>query len=88
MPRKKQAISFDDIVNGETGEVIVEKDTVISKEQANEIQNAGINIVDLKVNDKKVRVIGNGTVDLKAYVDSDEINIKEKVNYKKVDKPD
>ena len=34
-----------------------------------------------KVNDKKVRVIGNGTVDLKAYVDSDEINIKEKVNY-------
>ncbi len=74
-------VTFDDIVNGETGEVIVEKDTVISKEQANEIQNAGINIVDLKVNDKKVRVIGNGTVDLKAYVDSDEINIKEKVNY-------
>ena len=74
-------VAFDDIVNGETGEVIVEKDTVISKEQANEIQNAGINIVDLKVNDKKVRVIGNGTVDLKAYVDSDEINIKEKVNY-------
>ena len=74
-------VAFDDIVNGETGEVIVEKDTVISKEQANEIQNAGINIVDLKINDKKVRVIGNGTVDLKAYVDSDEINIKEKVNY-------
>ena len=74
-------VTFDDIVNGETGEVIVEKDTVISKEQANETQNAGINIVDLKVNDKKVRVIGNGTVDLKAYVDSDEINIKEKVNY-------
>ena len=74
-------VAFDDILNTETGEVIVEKDTVISKEQANEIQNAGINIVDLKVNDKKVRVIGNGTVDIKAFVDSEELNIKEKVNY-------
>ena len=79
--RIAKQVAFDDIINNETGEVIVEKDTVISEEQANEIQNAGINIVDLKVNDKKVRVIGNGTVDLKAYVDSDEINIKEKVNY-------
>ncbi len=79
--RIAKQVAFDDIINSETGEVIVEKDTVISEEQANEIQNTGINIVDLKVNDKKVRVIGNGTVDLKAYVDSDEINIKEKVNY-------
>ena len=79
--RIAKQVAFDDIINNETGEVIVEKDTVISEEQANEIQNAGINIVDLKVNDKKVRVIGNGTVDLKSYVDSDEINIKEKVNY-------
>ena len=79
--RIAKQVAFDDIINSETGEVIVEKDTVISEEQANEIQNAGINIVDLKVNDKKVRVIGNGTVDLKSYVDSDEINIKEKVNY-------
>ena len=79
--RIENKVAFDDIINSETGEVIVEKDTLISPEQANEIQNAGINIVDLKVNDKKVRVIGNGTVDLKAFVDSDEINIKEKVNY-------
>ena len=79
--RIAKQVAFGDIINSETGELIVEKDTVISEEQANEIQNAGINIVDLKVNDKKVRVIGNGTVDLKAYVDSDEINIKEKVNY-------
>ena len=74
-------VAFEDIVNSETGEVIVEKDNVISEEQANEIQNSGINIVDVKVDDKKVRIIGNGTVDLKAYVNSDEIKIKEKVNY-------
>ncbi len=74
-------VAFDDILNTETGEVIVEKDTVITTEKAEEIQNAGINIVDVKVNDKKVRVIGNGTVDLKAYVNSDDIAIKEKVNF-------
>ena len=74
-------VAFDDILNTETGEVIVEKDTVITTEKAEEIQNAGINIVDVKVNDKKVKVIGNGTVDLKAYVNSDDIAIKEKVNF-------
>jgi len=79
--RIENRIAFDDILNTETGEVLVEKDTMISKEKAEEIQNAGINIVDIKLNDKKVRIIGNGTVDLKAYVDSDKIDIKEKVNY-------
>ena len=77
-------ISFDTIINQETGEVLVEKDSVITKEIAKEIQNLGINIVDLKINDKKVRVIGNGTVDIKYYVDEkivDELKIKELVNY-------
>ena len=63
-------IAFDNILNTETGEVIVEKGATITEELANEIQNAGINIVDVNVEDKKVRIIGNGTVD-----------IKEKVNY-------
>lgn len=40
-------------MNNETGEILVEKDSVISKEAAKEIQNSGINIVDVKVNDKK-----------------------------------
>ena len=74
-------VAFDNILNEETGEVIVEKDSIITEELANEIQNAGINIVDIKVEDKKVRIIGNGTVDLKAFVDTKNIDIKEKVNY-------
>ena len=74
-------VAFDKIVDAETGELLVAKGKVITKEKAEEIQNAGINIVDVLVNDKKVRIIGNGTVDLKAYVDSNKINIKEKVNY-------
>ena len=37
-------VSFDTIINPETGEVLVEKDEVISREVAREIQNAGINV--------------------------------------------
>ncbi len=76
-------VAYSDILNSETGEILVEKDTVISKEIAKQIQNLGINIVDVKVDDKKVRVIGNGTVDINAYVDTAKlgINIKELVNY-------
>ena len=77
-------VAFDDIVNTETGELIVEKDSVITKEMAEEIQNSGINIVDLKVNDKRVRVIGNGTVDIHKYLpnlDLSDLKIKENVNF-------
>ena len=76
-------IAFADIINPETGEVLVEKDTAITAEAAKEIQNSGINIVDVKVNDKKVRVIGNGTVDIHEVLDIDfkDVKIKEAVNY-------
>ena len=76
-------VAFDDIVNGETGEVFVEKGNVITSDVAEEIQNAGINIVDVKVDDKKVRVIGNGTVNIHKYlpnVDLSDLHIKEYVN--------
>ncbi|MBQ9297634.1 MAG: DNA-directed RNA polymerase subunit beta [Clostridia bacterium] len=77
-------VAFDDIVNTETGEVLVEKDSVITPELAEEIQNLGINSVDVKVNDQKVRVIGNGTVDIHKYlpdVDLSKLKIKENVNF-------
>ena len=77
-------VAYNDIVNPETGELFVSKDEVISKEVANEIQNSGINVVDVKVEDKKVRIIGNGTVDIKSFV-SDKVlknvKVKELVNY-------
>ena len=79
--RIENRISFDTIVNPETGEVLVEKDNIITKEIAKQIQNTGINIVDLKVEDRKVRVIGNGTVDIHAFVDIEDLGIKELVNY-------
>ena len=77
-------VAFDDIIDPETGEVLVEKDTVISKDAAENVQNAGINIVDVKADDKKVRVVGNGTVNIHKYlpnVDFSDLHIKEYVNY-------
>ena len=76
-------VAFNDIIDNETGEVIVEKDKVITEEDAKNIQNLGINIVDVKVNDKKVRIIGNGTVDIHKVLDIDfkDVKIKEYVNY-------
>ena len=81
--RIQNKVAFEDIVNPETGELMVEKDNIISKEVAQEIQNAGINVVDVKVEDKKVRIIGNGTVDIKKVLDFDvsDLGIKELVNY-------
>ena len=77
-------IAFADVIDPETGEVLVEKDTVISEDKAEEIQNAGINAVDVKVNDKKVKIIGNGTVNIHKFVtdvDISDLHFKEMVNY-------
>ena len=62
---------------------MVEQGQKISREMAEEIQNAGINSVDVLVEDKVVRVIGNNFVDLSKHVsfDIDELNIKELVHY-------
>ncbi len=77
-------VAFDDIIDPSTGELLVEKDTVISEEVARNIQDTGINIVDVKVEDKKVRVIGNGTVNIHKIlpnVDLSKLHFKEDVNY-------
>ena len=77
-------VAYDDIVNPETGEVLVEKDTRITAEVAQEIKDSGINIVDVKVDDQKVRVIGNGVVNIHKIlpnVDLSDLHFKEGVNY-------
>ena len=77
-------VAYEDIIDPTTGEVLVEKDTMISKEVAEEIQNTGLNIVDVKVGDTKVRIIGNGTVNIHNFVtdvDISDLHFKEYVNY-------
>ena len=74
-------VAFNDIINAETGEVFVEADNVITPEVAKDIQNSGINVVEIKVNDKKVKIIGNGTVDIHEFVELKNLQVKEQVNY-------
>ena len=74
-------VAASDIINQETGEVIVEAGNVITNELAQEIQNSGINSVQVKIGEKTVKVIGNGTVDIHKFVDLKNIEIKEEVNY-------
>ena len=76
-------IAAVDIVNPETGEVLVEKGQKISRKMAEQIQNVGINSVDVLVDDRVIRVIGNHFVDLKKHVnfDPEELNIRELVHY-------
>lgn len=77
-------IAYNDIMDQETGEVFVNAGEIISEDVAEQIQNSGINIVDLKLNDKKVRVIGNGTVNIYKVlpgVDLSKVHFKDEVNY-------
>ena len=82
--RIKGRVAATDIVDGETGEVFVQAGEVITEEVAEDIQNAGINMVDVTVGDRAVRIIGNSTVNIyKALpnVDLSKLHFKELVNY-------
>ena len=77
-------VAAKDIMDSETGEVFVQAGEVITEEVAKNIKNSGINIVDVLVGERTVRVIGNGTVDIHQVlptVDLSSLNIKENVNY-------
>jgi DNA-directed RNA polymerase subunit beta len=73
----------DNIADGQTGEVLAEKGQIISEEIAWQIQNSGINSVDIVYDEKVIRVIGNNTVDIQGYInfDASEVGINEKVRY-------
>ena len=82
--RIKDKVSANDIVDSETGEVFVQAGEIISEEVAEEIQDSGINIVDIMVGDKTVRIIGNSTCNIHKVlptVDLSKLHIKELVNY-------
>ena len=75
-------IAYETIANPETGEVFVAAGEIITPEVAEEIQNAGINIVDIKLGDKRIRVIGNGIVNIHKVlpnVDLSKLHFKEEV---------
>ena len=75
-------IAAEDIINAETGEMFVKKGEKISREVAEDIKQSGINVVYVDKNGKKVKVIGNNTVDISKYlgIEIDKEVIKEEVH--------
>ena len=76
-------IAAADIVNPMTGEVLVTKGEKIDREKAVEVQDAGINSVDIQIEDSVIRVIGNHFVNIHKVLNFDvhDLNIKEFVHY-------
>ena len=76
-------VAASDIIDPSTGEIIVQKDEKISRTLAEKIQDLAINSVDILVEDKVIRVIGNNFVDIKKFISFDisDIHIKEMVHY-------
>ena len=76
-------VAATDIVNPSTGEIMVEQSQKITREMSQDIQNVGINVVDVLVEDKIIRVIGNNFVDITKHISFDisDLNIKELVHY-------
>ncbi len=76
-------IAAEDVINAETGEILISKGDKISREAAHEVMAAGINVVDILVEEQVVRIIGNYFVNLSEFVSFDpkEVHIKEMVHY-------
>ena len=71
----------ENVINIETGEILVNAGEIISQEKAYEIKNSGINVVYIDVDGKRVKIIGNNTVDISSYlgIEIDKDVIKEDV---------
>ena len=79
-------IASEDVVNPETGEILVSAGATISREMAETIQNAGVNSVTLHVENERgafdIKVLGNNFADAAAFLsfDPEEVGITEKVH--------
>ncbi len=74
----------EDVVNEETGEIIAEKDTVVTDAIADEIQNAAVPFVWVQTNERNVKVLSNMMVDFATYypdIDKESVRVTEDVYY-------
>ena len=63
-------IPVEDVVHPYTGEVLAQAGEAISRDQAEAIQNAGVNEVVISVGDREFRVIGNNFVFIKPFLEA------------------
>ncbi len=66
-----------------TGELLIQPNEIITKEMAEKIEKVGVDTVYLSVDEKEVKVISNGMVNLNDFLDVDpkEYGILEKVRF-------
>ena len=72
------------IINPLTGELMAEAGEVVSFEKAQEMDNAGVSVAFVLVNEKETKVISNGMVDIQNFVGFDakeECGINERVRF-------
>ena len=72
------------IPNPLTGEIMADIGEVISLEKAQEIENAGVCVAYVKYDEKEVKIISNGMVDIDCFVNFDvkeALGINEKVRF-------
>ncbi len=75
--RIKNQTAAEDIIDPQTGEILVSAGEVIGAGKAEEIENAGINSVTVRVEDKDVKIFSNGMVRLENYVPIEKSRLKE-----------
>lgn len=73
------------VINPMTGEIMAEAGEFVKTELAREIEQAGVMEILLSVEEKEVKVVGNGMVDIKPYlpdgIDPSAYGINEKVSF-------
>ena len=58
----------DDVIDETTGEVLGEKDAIVTEEMAIKIQNAGVPYVWVKNEERRIKVLSNVMVDIKHWI--------------------
>ena len=83
--RVKGCVLAEDVISCVTGEMVAEKGTTITRELADEIQNAAVPFIWVEGEDesRNIKILSNMMVDLQAVVDIDpeEVGVTEQVYY-------
>ena len=73
------------VINPSTGELMADVGSVVTKEMAEEMDDAGVTVAVISLSDKEVKIVSNGMVDIQKYVDFDakqECGINERVCFR------
>jgi len=71
------------VVDPRTGEILAEEGELLTREKAQAIGRAGVDLVYVRAGESEVKVMSNGMVDIKDFVDFDaaELGVNEKVRF-------